>query len=203
MKLSGLGYQDVEQLNEQQLLDGFLDVRKYTLRYKRFDGGLSEPLEREGFFRPPSVGVILYDPAVNKLVLVEQFRMGPYLSKDDPWLLEIVAGMTEPGENAAEVAHREIKEETGQTVRQLIHIFDVYLSPGCSNEKMTLYCGLVDAGDGGGVFGLEEEGEDIKVHTLLLEEACQMLEDGRIANSPAVIAIQWLKLHQGELMDYV
>lgn len=202
MKLSGFGTKNVRLDKKEALYSGFLRLYRYTIRHRLFKGGWSVPLQREAVVRPPSVGVVLYDPDLDKVVLVEQFRMGPLLSDDDPWLLEVVAGISEPGESLEEVAYREVKEESDCDVTHLIPLTDFYMSPGASNEKLKLYCGIVDASNAGGVFGLDEEGEDIKVHVIPFPEAYTMVEDGRIANAPAVIALQWLKLHHHELQQY-
>lgn len=202
MKLSGLGRSDVQVEAEERAYSGFLKLCRYKIRHVLFQGGWSRQLDREAVLRVPSVGVLLYDPTLHKVVLVEQFRVGPLLSEDDPWLLEIVAGISEPGETLESVALREVKEESGCDVKHLMPVSNFYVSPGATNERLMLYCGIVDASGAGGFFGLPEEGEDIKVHVLPAEEAWQMVEDGRISNAPAIIALQWLQLHHGELKKY-
>ncbi|ELT90516.1 hypothetical protein CAPTEDRAFT_136762, partial [Capitella teleta] len=154
MKLSGLDASDVQVQEETKVYSGFLKLFKYTITHGLFKGGVSHPLIREATVRPPSVGVILFDPVRNQVVLVEQFRMGPFLSDDDPWLLEVVAGISEPGETLEEVALREVEEETGYKVASLRPVSDFYVSPGASNEKLKLFCGLVDASTAGGIFGV-------------------------------------------------
>ena len=202
MKLSGLGSDDAQVENKETLYQGFLNLYRYTVKHKLFKGGWNTPLLREAVVRPPSVGVILFDPVEDTVVLVEQFRMGPLLSDDDPWLLEVVAGISEPGESLEAVAIREVKEEANCDISQLIPVFDFYISPGASNEKLKLFCAIVDSKELGGIYGLDEEGEDIKVHVIPFQEAYNMVKDGHIANAPAVIALQWLKLHYHELKGY-
>ena len=202
MKLSGLGLEDVELVEETVMLDGFFSVSKCRLRHRLFNGNLSSVIERQAVERSPSIGVLLFDPVLDAVILVEQFRIGPYLADDDPWLVEIVAGIAEPGETLAAVAYREVKEETNCRVKHLIPISNIYLSPGASCEKMMIYCGVVDSEGVAGVFGLDDEGEDIQVHVFPLEKAHQMVNEGKIANAPAVIAIQWLKLNHQEVLDY-
>ena len=202
MKLSGLGAENVQLDNKETLYEGFLKLYRYTVKHKLFKGGWSKPLLREAIVRPPSVGVVLFDPKQDKVVLVEQFRMGPHLSDEDPWMLEVVAGISEPGESLEEVALREVKEEANCNVIELMPVSDFFVSPGASNEKLKLYCGIVDSEGVGGIHGLDEEGEDIKVHVIPFPEAYNMMKDGRLANAPAVIALQWLKLHHHELQGY-
>ena len=202
MKLSRLGVDDVFVEREEKAYSGFLKLCRYKIRHALFQGGWSKVLDREAVIRQPSVGVLLYDPALDKVVLVEQFRMGPMLNDDDPWLLEIVAGISEPGETLESVALREVKEEAGCGVKKLIPVSNLYVSPGATNERLMLYCGIVDASSAGGYYGLAEEGEDICVHVLPFAEAYKMVEGDRIANAPAMIALQWLKLHHQELQQY-
>ena len=202
MKLSGLGAESVQVEEEEQIYSGFLKLCRYKLKHALFEGGLSNILSREAIVRSPSVGALLYDPAQEKVVLVEQFRVGPWLADDDPWLLEVVAGISEPGETLESVALREVQEEAGCEVKQLLPINNVYLSPGATNERIMMYCGIVDSTGAGGIHGLDNEGEDIKVHVMDCQTAFEMVKDGRIANAPAVIALQWLQLHQGELKQY-
>ncbi|MGI9277912.1 MAG: NUDIX domain-containing protein [Endozoicomonas sp.] len=203
MKLSGLGAKDVRVENEESLYSGFLKLCRYKIRHGLFQGGWSNTLDREAVFRSPSVGVLLYDPALDQVVLVEQFRVGALLGEDDPWLLEIVAGISEPGESLESVAIREVQEEANCSVVELLPVSNFYVSPGATNEKLMLYCGIVDASGAGGYYGLAEEGEDIRVHVIPFHEAYDMVEDGRIANAPAMIALQWLKLHHQDLRRYV
>ena len=202
MKRSELGMDDVRVEQEELVYSGFLKLSRYKIRHVLFQGGWSKLLDRETVVRPPSVGVLLFDPKLNKVVLVEQFRMGPMLSDDNPWLLEVVAGISEPGESLEGVALREVKEEANCEVSELLPVTNFYVSPGATNEQLMLYCGIVDASSAGGYFGLTEEGEDIKVHAIAFEEAYAMVKDGRIANAPAIIALQWLKLHHQELQQY-
>ena len=203
MKLSGLDTDDVQLDNRESLSSGFLKLFRYKVRHALFRGGWSDTLLREVIVRPPSVGVVLYDPELDYVVLVEQFRMGPMFGQDDPWLLEVVAGISEPGESLEDVAYREVKEEAGCEVSHLLPVHDFYLSPGASNEKLKLFCGIVASRELGGVHGLDDEHEDIKVHVIPFAKAYTMVEDGRIANAPAVVALQWLKLHHHELQQYV
>ena len=195
MKLSNLGITDVTVSKTESLYNGFLKLRRYTLTHRLFNGGRSTAIQREVLVRTPSVGVLLFHPQSKTVTLVEQFRIGPYINNDDPWLLEIVAGISEQGESLEAVAVREVKEEAGCDVLKLLPITTFYPSPGGANEKLHLYCGILAEPAQEGIFGLASEHEDIKVHTLPMTEAYQMVVDGRIGNAAAIIAIQWLQLN--------
>lgn len=66
-------------------------------------------------------------------------------------------------------------------------------------ESVFLFCGRVDASKAGGIFGLKEEGEDIRVFTATPEETYEMLEQGRIANAVTMLAVQWFQLNRDKL----
>jgi ADP-ribose pyrophosphatase len=190
---------DVELLKEKTLFDEYCQIKQFELQFSLFGGGMSKPVVRELLHRPPAVAVLLYDPIANKVVLIEQLRVGALREEGSPWLLEIAAGLTEPDEPFIDTACREVKEETGCTVLSLLPICTYLTSPGISNEKTMVYCGQIKAPAVGGNHGLVEEGEDIKVWVFETEEAFKLLGEGHIISSSAIIALQWLKINQFSL----
>lgn len=190
---------DVEVLDRKELHRRFLRVDLLTLRHRLHEGGWLGPMERELLIRDQAVGVLLYDPQRDEIVMVRQFRVGVLDEKQSPWLLELVAGMVDTDESLLEVATRECQEEADLRPEELIRICDYYNSPGASNEKVTLFCGRVDARQAGGVFGLDHEHEDIEVVTLSVEQAQAAVRDGTIDNAMSIIAIQWLQINRDEL----
>ncbi|PJE78315.1 ADP-ribose pyrophosphatase [invertebrate metagenome] len=202
MKLPTFDAEDVKIKGKTLRHDGFLTLSEYQLCHKRFDGQWSPVIEREVITRPLSIGVLLYDPAVDSVVLIEQFRPGALLGNTYPWLLEIVAGISESGETPETVAHREVKEESGCLMKELLPVMTFYPTPGASNEKLKLFCGIVDADSAGTLCGVREEGEDIRVHVIPFKQACKMIEEGSILNAPAIIALQWLALHHQEMKQH-
>ncbi|MCB1665535.1 MAG: NUDIX domain-containing protein [Pseudomonadales bacterium] len=194
---------DVVVLDTMAGYRGFFALDTLHLKHRRFAGGWSEVFTRELFLRDPAAGVLLYDPDLDQVVLVEQFRVGALPAAQQngssPWLLELVAGIIAPGESAEELARREAVEEAGCKILALEHIVDYYNSPGGSNEWISLYCGRIDARGAGGIFGLEEEHEDIRVHVLSFEDAWQALKAGRMNNAMAIIALQWLWMNRDSL----
>ena len=117
----------------------------------------------------------------------------------DPWLIEVVAGIIEPGEDARAVVEREAVEEAGCTITALEEIGTFFPSPGGSSETLALYCGRVDSGDAGGIHGLDHEGEDIRVVVLPTDEALELVRTGRVLNLNAVVTLQWLALNRSRL----
>lgn len=187
----------IKQTPEYQ---GFFSLKTVMVAHTLYQGGWSEPLNRELFERGNCVAVLLYDPQRDEVVIIEQFRVGAMQLNDErAWLLEIVAGAIEPGETAAEVAMRESMEEAGCEILELVKVMDFFTSPGGTSELLSLFCGRVDTSRVGGVHGLDEEHEDIAVTALSFAEVCQLLTEGKILSAIPIIAIQWLMLNRDTL----
>ncbi len=181
--------------------EGFFQLDRYRFSHVKFEGGWTPPLVREVFERRHAVAILLYDPDREVVVLVEQFRIGAFAAGLEPWLLEPIAGIIEPGEGPEEVARRESIEEAGARVQDIEKIGTFILSPGGSSETVTIFCGRIDSRGLGGVHGVEDEGEDIAVRLLSLPEALAGLADGRIHAAIGVIPLQWLALNQHRLHE--
>lgn len=196
MNLQRFTMNDVEILEQETVYRGYFSVEKYQLKHRLFKGGWSQSITREVFERGHAAAVLLFDPVLNKVVLIQQFRAGVFASGHAPWLVEVVAGIIGVDETPAEVAIRETQEEAGLTAQTLIPICQYWASPGACTETIHLYCARVDASQAGGVYGLVEEHEDIQVHVIELNAAYQLLKVGKIKDAPTIIALQWLQLHE-------
>jgi ADP-ribose pyrophosphatase len=166
-----------------------------------FNGDWSPPILREVLVRDRAVGVLLFDPKREEIVLVRQFRVGLMDDLEEAWILEIVAGMVGENEQFSDVAIRETEEESGCKILELIEICEYYNSPGITNEKVILYCGLIDTTDAGGIHGLKEEHEDIESIVLPYRDALQCLSSGTINNPMTIIALQWLMLNKSDIKE--
>ena len=197
--------QDVNVEQKTSEYRGFFSIDKFTLKHKLYAGGYSDSFTRELFLRDPAAGVLLYDPKLDAVVLVEQFRIGALLDAQrqgaSPWCLEVVAGILAPTESAAELSRREAMEEAGCVIQALEPICEYYNSPGGSNERISLYCGQIDATNAGGIYGLAEEHEDIRAIVLSFDEAWVLLQEGRMNNAMAIIAMQWLYINRDKLKE--
>ena len=189
----------VEILDKTTPYRGFFRMDVYRLRHRKFDGGWTQELSREVFERGHAVAVLPYDPQRDRVILIEQFRIGAYAAGLDAWLLETVAGVIEAGETAEEVARREAQEEAGCQILDLAPIAEVMLSPGGCSETLSVYCGRIDSRGAGGIHGLDHEGEDIRVLVLPPEQALERVMATRGANANAIIPLQWLLLNRKEL----
>jgi len=195
------GAQDGRILDSTVAYNGHFEMRKLTLEHRCFGGGWSPPLVRELFERGDAVGVLPYDPVDDTVVLIEQFRPGAMRGDDSPWMLELIAGVVEEGEDDHEVVHREAMEEAGCEVSELVPIASFIPSAGACSEQVRLFCGRVSRAGIGGVHGLAEEGEDILVHSVPRDEVLQMVADDRIPNGHTLIALLWLQNHGEQLRE--
>jgi len=191
----------VEVLERQTLHEGFIPVERVWLRHALFGGGVSEVLVREIYSHRRGVGVLPYDPVRDAVVLVEQFRVGALDMPSGPWLIEIIAGMVEPGETDEAVAHRESTEEADCRLETLWPICEYISTPGVSSETVQLYCARTDSAGLGGIHGEPDEGEDIRVHVVSMDEALMMMGRGTIHSAMPIIALQWLALNREQIRD--
>jgi ADP-ribose pyrophosphatase len=189
----------VEIIRRETGFSGFYRMDILTLRHRLFSGGWGPELRRELFVRRDAVCVLPYDPWADTVVLLEQVRVGALDKSERPWLVELVAGLFDAGESPEEVAHREAREEADLTLLQLLPIVRYYPSPGGSDERVHLYCALVDSRGVGGIHGLETEGEDIRVSVWSRTEAITAMEKGQIDNAASIIGLQWLSMHAARL----
>ncbi len=193
------GPDDVQILRREQCFSGFYRLDRLQLRHRQFNGDMGAELSRELFVRHDAVCVLPYDPLLDRVVLIEQFRVGALGKVDNPWLIELVAGLIDKDEAPEEVARREAIEEAGLELRELWPVSQYFPSPGGSDERVYLYVGRCDSEGADGVFGLAEEGEDIRVHVWSLPEALRAVNDGRIDNAASIIALQWLALNREQV----
>ncbi|MGB5611136.1 MAG: NUDIX domain-containing protein [Sedimenticolaceae bacterium] len=185
----------------EAVYEGFFKLNRYRLQHSSFHGGWCTQMVRERIERLAAVSVLLYDPQLDTLVLVEQFRIGLMGTVDPPWSLETVSGFCDrEHELPEEVARREVVEETGCALRALTHIGEFFVSPGMSVERINLYCGWVDAGNAGGIHGLDHEGEEMRVVTLSRAEALAQLFK-RLNSTSVIMALQWLEANREQLAE--
>ncbi|GIZ12849.1 NUDIX domain-containing protein [Pseudomonas sp. NCCP-436] len=194
-----MGKDDIDIIERETCFRGFYRLERIRLRHRLFAGDMGPPLSRELFVRHDAVCVLPYDPQRDEVVLIEQFRVGAMDKSSNPWLLELVAGLIDRNEQPEEVARREALEEANLKLTSLWPVTQYYPSPGGSDERVHLYVGRCSSQGAGGVHGLAEEGEDIRVQVMPLADALAAVRDGRIDNAASIIALQWLALNRDEV----
>ncbi|MBP2298328.1 NUDIX domain-containing protein [Azospirillum picis] len=197
-----MNHQDIEILDKKTAYKGFLTVDVYRLRHRKFDGTWTDVLPpREVCDRGPAVGVLLYDPDREAVVMIEQFRVGSAAAGGPAWMTEIVAGMVGEGESPEEVARREAMEEAGCAIGEIAEVCDYYVSPGAFTEVVHVFCGRVDSRGLAATGGLAEEHEDIRILVMPTDEAIRMMDENRLRNSVSIIAVGWLARHRASLRE--
>lgn len=173
--------------------DGFFRVDDARVRYELPDGTMSDVQPRLCVERGDSASVLLHDRSAGELLFVRQFRY-PCVSHGHPFLLEIVAGKVDPGENPEEAARREAMEEVGIRVEQLQKVGAFYSSPGGMSELNHVFYATFSASDVVAESGgLDQEG--VQLVRLPIQEALRMLHEGEIHDGKAMVALQWFALN--------
>ncbi len=177
---------------EELFRKGFFKWVNVRFTYRKFNGSISDPIERIVFERGASVGMLLHDIPSNEVILVEQVRVAT-LPSGHGMLLEIPAGVIEGSDSPESTAHREITEETGAQPAELEHISTFYLSPGACSERLHLFYAPYPNGlDIKEYAGLADENEDIRVHRLPVAQVMGMIKSGQIADAKTLVALLWL-----------
>lgn len=172
----------------------YFAVEEHDLRFRRFDGTMSAVLDRAVFISGDAAVVLPYDPVRDRVMVIEQFRVGPYARGDaNPWLIETVAGRIDAGETPEQAARREAKEEAGLILQALIAGPRYYPSPAAKAEYIYSFIGLADLPDSAaGLGGLASEAEDIRSHVISFDRLMALVDSGEIDNAPLHLIALWL-----------
>jgi nudix-type nucleoside diphosphatase (YffH/AdpP family) len=186
---------DVAVLGWRQPYAAYFAIEEGDLSYRRFDGTQSAPVTRAVFISGDAATVLPYDPVRDRVMVIEQFRAGPWGRGDpQPWQIEAIAGRIDPGETPEDAARREAVEEAGLTLGALIPVAGYYPSPGAKSEYIHCFLGLADLPDAlaGGVGGVADEHEDIRAHLLPFDRLMALVASGEVDNGQLLISALFL-----------
>ena len=176
-----------------------LEVIKVQPRSLKTSGGWCNEMEREIFFGKSIAIIVLYIPETDEVLLNQQFRLGAMLAGEkNPHMLECAAGAVDPGEKPEEAARRETLEETGCEILDLEFVGNCYSSPGCMAEQFWMYIGRI-AKAKSGIYGHEDEGEEILTHLVPFKKILEMIDAGEITNVNAAMMLNWFARHRDRL----
>jgi ADP-ribose pyrophosphatase len=166
---------EVEVLETPVGYSGFFRLDVQRLRHRRFNGRMSAVITREVLEGGDAVAVLPYDPRRNEVLLIRQFLPGAYFG----W---------PPASTVAD--HRWDGRGGGE---ERAHAF--LPTPGGSSERVVVFCVEADLSSAGGVHGLAEEHEDIRVEVIPADQAIRLLDEGIIEAGPAVVGLAWFARH--------
>ena len=180
------------------LYRGFCKLLRVQLRLE--DGA---EVEREVEDHGAAVAVLPYDPSRRTALLIRLLRAPVLVAAQIPALLEVPAGLVE-GDDPADAARRELREETGFQVNDLEYMGWVWSMPGISTERMHLYLARYSASDrvgaGGGV---ESEHENITVVEMSLTELWIKAQGDEIKDMKTLALVLTLHVRHPELFSTV
>ncbi|WP_281374728.1 NUDIX domain-containing protein [Aureimonas mangrovi] len=180
-----------EILDSERLADGFRAMDRLTVRHASLVGDAPLTVKREITRARDAAVVIPYDPALNAIVTIRQFRIGAALSTRNAAPLELPAGLIDEGESPREAALRELTEETGLTARAANQAFSVLTTPGVTDERIFVFLALVDASHLDARAGLAEEHEEIVPLSYGVDALIEACDAGRIENGFLFASLQW------------
>ncbi len=179
---------------ERVLSKNYGTLKSISFEWRRADGEW-QTLTRDVFDRGNAAAILPYNLARRTVVLVRQFRLPAYVNGYDDLLIEAAAGMLDEASPEARI-RAEAEEETGYRLHHVHKAFEAFMSPGAFTEKLHFFVAEYEhemrIGDGG---GLPEEGEDIEVLELAIDEAMAMVADGRIADAKTIMLLQYAALN--------
>lgn len=188
----------IETVKEDVAYSGWNKLHRLEYNYTNSRGETSL-IVREVIDHGSAVGILLYDPSRDAVVLVRQFRSATHFIGQPPFVLEIPAGLLD-GDAPEEAIRREALEETGYEVGSPRFIFKTMVSPGSLTEMIDIYAARVDlshkVADGG---GLDEEHEDIEIVEMPLDAAYEAIANGEIVDAKTIMALQWAMLNRDTL----
>jgi nudix-type nucleoside diphosphatase (YffH/AdpP family) len=170
------------------LSENWNKLEKVNLEYTRADGE-TQSLSREIYHVGDGATLLLHDVARRTVVLVRQFRLPAYLRGASGDLLETPAGFLD-GAAPEERMRLEAEEETGYRIASMQKVFEALMVPGCVTHAVHCFVAAYTPQDrvsAGG--GLADEGEDIEVVELSIDEALAMIDRGEITDGKTIMLL--------------
>ena len=192
----------IDVISQKVIGENFYSFDAITYRYERFEGHMSEPIVREVLVTGDCGILLPYDPVLDAVVLIEQARPAALVrGSSNAWSYEPIAGFVDENETAAQTIMREAQEEAGLQIQELFELPSGYQSPGCLSQKQFVFIGKCDLSTfEPGVYGLEEENENIKTHCFSRLQALQLFQEGKIDVVPLQVALLGLELNRQEIL---
>ncbi|SEQ33918.1 ADP-ribose pyrophosphatase [Lachnospiraceae bacterium RM5] len=132
------------------------------------------------------VMIMFKDSDREKILLSKEFRMAP-----GEWVYNFPAGIIEDGESFSEAAKRELREETGLEIKEIVDTsFESYSAVGYSNEKNVCVVGVCD----GEIRCSDSEFEEIEAGFYTKEEVRELLKNNKFSSRAQGFCYAWAVL---------
>jgi nudix-type nucleoside diphosphatase (YffH/AdpP family) len=176
-----------------------LSNNHYTLKTTTFEwrraNGEWQTQHRETYDRGNGATLLPYNLAQRTVVLVRQFRYPAYVNGYDDLLIEAAAGLLDNA-SPEERIRAEAEEETGYRLGEIRKVFEAFMSPGSVTEKLHFFVAPYEpAMRVGGGGGNPDEGEDIEVLELSIDETLAMIADRRVVDAKTIMLLQYAALN--------
>jgi nudix-type nucleoside diphosphatase (YffH/AdpP family) len=175
------------------LSDNHYTLKTTTFEWRRGNGEW-QTQHRETYDRGNGATLLPYNVAQRTVVLVKQFRYPAYVNGYDDLMIEAAAGLLD-NDSPENRIRAEAEEETGYRLGEIRKVFEAFMSPGSVTEKLHFFVAAYEpamqVGSGGGI---ADEGEDIEVLELKIDQALAMIADGRIADAKTIMLLQYAAL---------
>ena len=200
-KLKETGRKHTSSHKKRLVYKGFFSVEEHDLSYQKFNKEQSTVVTRSALVSSDAVIVLPYDPVNDRILLIEQFRTGPYVKGDEnPWILEPIAGLIDSGESPENAGIREAQEEAHLKIEKMELVARSYPSPGISTEFFHQYVGIVKLPKSTNLIaGLSSENEDIRSHIFEYEQFFEIIESGKAKVGPLILLGLWLSKNRNRL----
>ncbi len=194
-------YPGLDIRSDDLVWEGRFPLQRVVFTYERFDGARSAELTWELWRRGRGVAILPYDPATDRIALIQQFRLPAHAAGLHPVQTECPAGLLEPTEDPEAAGRRELAEETGLRAGRMERIGRYMLMQGGCDEVMIYFAAHVALTEGPAprTHGLVHEGEDTRVLVMPAEDAFAMLDAERVENVTLACCLWWLRHHRARL----
>ncbi|MEB3429597.1 NUDIX hydrolase [Citroniella saccharovorans] len=136
--------------------------------------------------------IIEHSPSVVIIPMIDDenvFVIKQYRKAVDKVLYEFPAGLLESGEDPKEAALRELQEEIKYTADKIEFLFDMYSSPGFTNEKVSVFL----ARDLKPKALKEDDDEYIECEKISIKDLIQKLDSLELIDSKIIAGTLYLK----------
>ena len=177
------------------LSDDYYTLRQADFEFRRGDGAWQRQ-ERECYDIGDSAAVLPVDRAQDRILLIRQFRWPVFEWGCKQLLVEVIAGKLD-GDTPTGCIVKEAMEEAGVAISSPRLVSHCFASPGAVKERASMFLAEYDStaprAPGG---GHEQEGEDIAVLEMPLDEALAMIARGEIVDMKTILLLQAAALNR-------